>query len=186
MEKQTIRTGFTLIELITVIAVIAILAGLIIPAVSGVRKSVARSKTKSQFTQYILAYENFKAEYGYYPTMGATGNNFSIEGATRTFYDTLSGQPFTGTILHTYADNANKKRIQFYSFSDTEFDEGSVIVDAFGNPDINIIVDRNNDGIIPDNEIPADIRPDEDLRAGVAIYSDPGNNPDYEWVKSWD
>ncbi len=61
------RTGFTLIELLAALGIIALLAGLLIPAMSMVRRTAKETKQKAQFTTIELALTAFKNDYGDYP-----------------------------------------------------------------------------------------------------------------------
>jgi len=61
------RTGFTLVELLAALGIIALLAGLLIPAMSMVRRTAKETKQKAQFTTIGLALTTFKNDYGDYP-----------------------------------------------------------------------------------------------------------------------
>jgi len=61
------RTGFTLVELLAALGIIALLAGLLIPAMSMVRRTAKETKQKAQFTTISLALTTFKNDYGDYP-----------------------------------------------------------------------------------------------------------------------
>jgi len=61
------RSGLTLVEILVVVGVIAILAGMLLPAVSMVRKTAREAKQKVQFTAIDLALATFKNDHGDYP-----------------------------------------------------------------------------------------------------------------------
>lgn len=191
-------SGFTLLELLVVIAVIAILAGILIPATSAVRRAVVKSRTRAQFNQYAVAFEQFKAEYGFYPRMGVSGGedsrlNLGESGIDEVFIETFSGRQRNGSqVSSAYAKRANPKRISFYTFSESEFaaDESVVcgntvkqgaIVDGFGNPNIVVVIDSDRNGVISKEFIPGD----DDINANVVFYSDSGNCEDWTEVRSW-
>ncbi|MCX5638411.1 MAG: type II secretion system protein [Planctomycetota bacterium] len=61
------KSGFTLVELLTVLAIIAMLVGLLLPALSVVRKAAKEVKQQAQITTIELALVAFKNDYGDYP-----------------------------------------------------------------------------------------------------------------------
>lgn len=194
--KRRARDGFTLIELLAVIAVIGILMAILIPSVGMVRRSAAKSKTRSQFAQYATAYEAFYGEMGYYPSMGASGSEFDLKGNNAVFIETLSGfSADGGNPTSAYARKANPRRMRFYSFVESEFglpesDVEGEIVDGFDNPNIHVVIDRDRDGVIKPSDFQAldrALRPTNELRGGVFIYSaNTDENPDWEWILSWE
>lgn len=181
--------GFTLVEILTVIAVIAILAAILIPATSAVQRNVTRSKTRSQFSQWSTAYEVFKADYGYYPALSGGSAEFGLNGQANnnTFIAALSGRNDNGD--RTVA-GGNTRSVRYYTFSEADFNQDTgLIVDAFDNPNIYVVVDRNLDGLVKSSDfgnLPSGSRPDS-LHGGVFFYSsNSDNNPDWEWVYSWE
>jgi prepilin-type N-terminal cleavage/methylation domain-containing protein len=66
-EGMKSRRGFTLIELLVVIAIIALLAGLLLPAISIVRRNAQRTKARSMAQGLVLAIKQYEAEYGLLP-----------------------------------------------------------------------------------------------------------------------
>ncbi len=71
MEKRTIvkakRSGLTLVEILVVVGIIAILTGMLLPAVSMVKKTAREAKQRVQFTAIDLALATFKNDYGALP-----------------------------------------------------------------------------------------------------------------------
>jgi len=61
------RSGLTLVEILVVVGVIAILAGMLLPAISMVRRTAREAKQKVQFTAIDLALATFKNDHGDYP-----------------------------------------------------------------------------------------------------------------------
>jgi len=61
------RMGLTLVEILTVLAIIALLAGILIPAVTAVKKGVMETKQRAQFGTIEVALTAFKNDYGDYP-----------------------------------------------------------------------------------------------------------------------
>jgi len=71
MAMKKVRNGFSLIELMTVATIIAILAGLLIPAVTAVRRSAKETEQRAQVTSIELGIAAFKNDYGDYPPSSA-------------------------------------------------------------------------------------------------------------------
>lgn len=136
------------------------MAAIIIPTVGSVRTSAKKAKTKVQFSQIIQAYELFKQEYGFYPSLytstTSTPNIKKLTGATETrlLAGALTGkEPNGAKIEDDDKDNlcGNRKRLGFYSFATDELTNDYKIKDAFGNTEIVIISDKNGDGRITKN-----------------------------------
>jgi prepilin-type N-terminal cleavage/methylation domain-containing protein len=174
--------AFTLIELLTVIAIIGILAAIIIPTTSSARVAANKARPRAQFAQWTTAIEAFRQEYGYYPTFETSGagankvNGNTAAGTNLTavhrFYETLVGTRRDGSALATTTTGTppppqaqNTRRMQFISFTDvdlgtptaTETNIRGLIHDAFNNPDIAVLVDRNLDGRITSGGATGDV-----------------------------
>jgi len=135
--------GFTLIELLTVIAIIGILAGILIPTVTMVKISANRAKTKAQFGQWSVGMGLFKQEYGYYPAIDSSNKLVPAK-----FSGALTGQNLDGS--RPASDLAgNSRGLSFYSISQSEVNEAKTnLIDAFGNIDIAVYVDKDGNGVI--------------------------------------
>ncbi|MEO0795052.1 MAG: prepilin-type N-terminal cleavage/methylation domain-containing protein [Verrucomicrobiota bacterium] len=190
------RDGFTLIELLTVVAIIGILAGILIPAVGGAKKSALKTQSRAQFSGWATALEQYKAEYGHYPTIGSlsTGGTLNLNTNGEEFVKALSARDVDGRSLSD-ADRRrlNRKGISFYSFGDAELtdengdlDDSGRLYDAFGNSNIFVKVDHDNNGIVPKSGFPSDAGND-DLRGRVAIWTDETNSTieDGVTIMSW-
>ena len=71
------RTGFTIVELLAALGIIALMVGLLIPALSMVRRTAKETKQKAQFTTISLALTTFKYDYGDYPPSDWTPVQFT-------------------------------------------------------------------------------------------------------------
>jgi type II secretory pathway pseudopilin PulG len=61
------NTGLTMVEILVVVGIIALLTGMLIPAISMVRRTAKEAKQKVQFTAIELGLAAFKNDYGDYP-----------------------------------------------------------------------------------------------------------------------
>jgi prepilin-type N-terminal cleavage/methylation domain-containing protein len=165
------RHGFTLVELLVVVALLALLAGILLPVGLSVRRSALATMTQARFAQYATALEGFRQDYGYYPEFGGT-----LGGKSDPFYRILSGDPTENT--------HNPRNIRYYSFAEEEFAADGQLVDAFGNRNLRIAVDRDLDGTIPAGEFTG-IPVEQDLHLPVALYSVPGPDNRPPEIRSW-
>lgn len=67
MIVNTRRAGLTMVEILVVVAIIAILVGILVPAVTMVRRTALEVKQRAQFTAIELGLAAFKNDYGDYP-----------------------------------------------------------------------------------------------------------------------
>ena len=140
--------AFTLIELLTVIAIIGILAAIIIPSAAGVRVSANKAKTKATFSQWSLAMDLFKGDYGYYPAIGSTtpaGVSTKLV-VFPSFFAAMTGKDYLGAAITPLFGNTRK--LSFYSPASADVDTSGNLVDAFGNTEFAVFTDTNGDGII--------------------------------------
>jgi len=163
MKNKTQSTrAFTLIELLMVIAIIGILAGILIPAIGMVKEKAQIATSKAQLSQYLTAIQSFKGEYSYYPFSSVLNSDGELELDTdansKLFFETLSARDIS-TPTTSVSGDGNRRRIQFYTFNENELADGSnanlspsiaadTIIDSFGNNQIRIVFDTDNDGRI--------------------------------------
>ena len=70
MKTETTRKdpgGFTLVELLVVITIIGVIAGLAIPAIGQVRKTMLRAAMKAELNVIEQGFDSYKTKYGDYP-----------------------------------------------------------------------------------------------------------------------
>jgi prepilin-type N-terminal cleavage/methylation domain-containing protein len=154
------KTGikaFTLIELLTVIAIIGILAGIIIPATGGVKTTANKAKTKAMFSQWSLAMDLFKSDYGYYPPIGS--NNKVVPAS---FFGALTGKTYAGVALTGNDLKGNTRKLSFYTPSQSDITStangdatNGNLKDAFGNTEFIVFTDSNGDGLVTNSDSPA-------------------------------
>ena len=73
MNKSSIRSGFTLVELMVGAAIIGILVGLLLPAVAQVRAATKRTVCLNNLRQMIVATHNFESAAGFIPPAARLG-----------------------------------------------------------------------------------------------------------------
>jgi len=86
--KDVERKGFTLIELLVVIAIIALLAGLLLPAISIVRRNAQITKARSMAQGLATAIQQYESEYGLLPCT-ASGDTVFGAGTNDSAYDQM-------------------------------------------------------------------------------------------------
>ncbi len=200
--------AFTLVELLTVIAVLGILAAILVPVVGRAQEAARRARVKTQFAQWAVALEGFRAEYGYYPnfadaTTAPLPSDCRINAVPGLFFQTLTGRREDGDAPDLpRALAANPRRVAFLTFTADEVGPGAnpPISDGFGNTDIVLLVDRDGDGLIPPPaplaavvgaQTGATLIPDAaafpagGVRAGVLFYSAGAGRNEEDIVYSW-
>lgn len=193
-KMKNAQKGFSLIELLVVIAVIGILAAIIIPVVGRVRQSAAETAGKAQFSQWRQAFELYKQEYGYYPQFGDTSNDFLVNRGDddgNRFYESLTGRNADGSGERLKAGDdgyeaGNTRSASFYTFAEEEVERDGddvIIRDHFGNGDIAVFFDLNQDGIIKfggdNHDYSTTTLPEvESVRSGLKFRPTVGDNDD--------
>lgn len=193
--------GFTLIELLVVIAIIGILSAILIPTVGGARVSANKAKTKVLFSQWATAMEQFKQEYGYYPRI----DNGTGKIVPERFAGALTGRDLAGDPIASASDArlcGNSKRIAFYALGVADLNEArTALVDSFGNTDIAVYYDTNNDArintvdrasVLPVAGNRGSFTPSSEefdlatgVRVGVLFYSAGRGHSEADLVYSW-
>ena len=64
---RSLRSGFTLVELLVVILIIGLLAALVVPAVMRAQASARNARIKAEIDMLHMAIMNYKNEYGSFP-----------------------------------------------------------------------------------------------------------------------
>ncbi len=162
------RAGFTLIELLTVIAIIGIMSAALFPAIQGVRKKAKQSSATTAFSQWAGGINRYRQIYGFYPNIGAAYDStkdsvhlLEDPATNLKFVKALSGRQPTGTAL-AVADRKllNRNGEEFCSFGKDDFDDPenlsntSRLVDRFGNYNIRVIFDTDNNTNIRNIVVP--------------------------------
>ena len=177
MRNMNKKSGFTLIELLMVIAIIGILAGILIPTVGAVKKQANIAASKSQLSNYVNAVQLFKGEYSYYPFVtGGNDTTVDLSSQSTLFIETLSGR--NATSGDSKSEGGNRRRIGFYSFSESEFlleDDDTVdptqLADRFNNTVIKVRIDGDgNNQVNPDVNGNEPSSPDEPIRTNVTAW----------------
>lgn len=77
--KRAMRSGFTLVELLTVIAIIALLAALILGLAGNAQKSAARNKAEAEIEQLSVFITDYQMKYGQVPPSSLALSNALVE-----------------------------------------------------------------------------------------------------------
>jgi prepilin-type N-terminal cleavage/methylation domain-containing protein len=78
--RQSIQTGFTLVELLVVISIIGILAGLMTVAIPKAMEGGKKAKAKGELNSIVAAVKAYKQEYGRWPGSVTATNDTTFEG----------------------------------------------------------------------------------------------------------
>lgn len=177
------REGFTLIELLTVIGIIVLLISVAGVAANQAFKKANETRTVVQFNNWAAAFEAYKAEYGVYPSDFNKSSEVELNKNKDSFYFALVGRDEKGGELSSSERKKyNRKALSFLEVSQKELNDDGDFVDAFGNTEIFIKVDHDNDGII--KGLPLDDEGKKgDVRMRVAIYTD---SDEFTKVRNWE
>lgn len=133
---MTVRShnGFTLVELLSIIAIMAILMGITIPVIRSANARAKIARAKSDIAKLEAAAEQYKNDYGSYPTSGNTNIYnaarstspvtkkpyiiFKAKDITSSEVTDSWGKPYT----YTAPGTQNTKSVDIYSFGPNKTD----------------------------------------------------------------
>ncbi|MDR2862515.1 MAG: type II secretion system GspH family protein [Puniceicoccales bacterium] len=197
------RRAFTLIELLIVMSIILLLAAVLIGTVPGIFKRARIAQTKNMFGGWATSLLSYKSTYRYYPNLGAGYNSnedsyFTLdqEEVGQNFVRALSARDMDGRELtDEERKNLNRKGQPFCTFPSEHYLDNKPqkhkLADAFGNTNIHIVLDTDDDNILKLKNAD-DFRADDigliestKLNARILIYTlkkDGGSSSDFEDV----
>lgn len=148
------KKAFTLVELLIVIAIIGILVGMLTPMISSAQKRAVASTSKTFLINLGSALERYQAEYGYFPDFVASRDrtNLADENYAEGMIKSLTGKTADGNRLsQSDRRDYNRKARNFIDVATSNIvkkNGKNVLIDSFGNPNIYVCVDSDNDGFI--------------------------------------
>lgn len=165
MKLETLKKGFTLVEIMVVIAIIAALAGMsTVGALKGKKKGTEVG-ARALMMELSLAIESFYDEYGYLPEGKNEGVSFSgpndptsasLNASEGVFY---TDADFMATLIGLDEEQNPDKRAFFESnafkkgkggllYANNSKDSPAALLDPWGNPYV-IRLDLDQDGFMP-------------------------------------
>lgn len=192
------KRGFTLTELLTVIAIIAILFGILIPGVFSIQKNAKRKKTEALFGKVINSLALYRKDHGAYPDLSGTledGDvvvNLNNADQWNRFAEILAlsqpdGSAFDNLEERSLIREQNPKYRRYFDLQLSELEivgGGERLVDAFGNPQIFVVMDADLDGMISQSTLPDSV--DKKLRQRIVVYTTDEGKNDFPEIRSWD
>jgi prepilin-type N-terminal cleavage/methylation domain-containing protein len=172
--NNTRHEGFTLIELLIVVMVIMILTGLLLPAISAIRRAAERAKTAARAQVMVNAIKVYRTSYPTYPGQ--------IQGAVDCTYDDSVGQKHS-VIIDALTNNP--RRIIFNEV--VENLTTNSYLDSWNRPYV-IAIDEDGDGIVNMSSTLYVPNFSTSIQETVAIMSwgpDPSNSTGrlYSWIR---
>lgn len=194
----TRKRGFTLTEIITVVTIIIILLGILAPAILSIQRKAKRAETRALFGKLINSLTLYRKDYGAYPDLAGSFSNGDVvvdlnNGEQwKRFAEIMSLSHPDGSAIENPESQQdirthNPKYKRYFDLQLSELEEiggADHLVDAFGNPNIFIVMDANLDGKIDKASLPEG-EPD-DLRQRIVVFTSKEGNDEYKEIKSWD
>lgn len=189
------KRGFTLIEIVSVIAILGVLFAILATSVVSIQKKARKAEARALYGKLVMGVQSYYQDYGYYPNLGGTVENGDQvldlskaeqwERFCKLF--TLSNTDGSNAEEDSMVKKFNPRSKVYMNFSAKQLVEdvsgASHLEDAFGNPNIIVVMDANMDGRIDGANLPAGAG--GALSQRVVVYTRDGGGQ-YPELYSWD
>ena len=187
------KKGFTLIELLVVIAIIAILAGLLLPAVNGVRKQGYITRAKTEVKSLESAIMQYFTEYGKYPLKNGTPDTGSTVGKF-TGYGSTDNKELIGILRAidgpgNVSHEKNPRRIVFLELQKKSLDSKGNMIDPWDRQYVAAMDTDFNGSVLFASQSTLNIDPKDTEARKVAVFSLGPNGKvgvENDYIKSWE
>ena len=160
IPSRSVRSGFTLVELLVVIAIIAILASVITVSAGAAINAAKRAKAGNMASQIQTSIMNYYTEYGVYPLHSneTTDVLYSTAAAETDLMYALSGNfnAYSPTTPNNQPNNvSNARNIAFMTLKKSDVDTTGVPITPFSSGAnfyyYSIAIDADYSGILGDS-----------------------------------
>jgi len=189
------QRGFTLVEIVAVISILGVLFAILATSVVSIQKKARKAEARALFGKLVLGVQAYYQDYGYYPALGGSmeqgdqlldlSESEQWERFCKLF--TLKSPDGSSAKEDSLVKRFNPRGKVYLNFSAKQLIEDASgachLEDAFGNPNIVVVMDADMDGRIETASLPAEAG--GALSQRVVVYTRDGGGQ-YPSLYSWD